>query len=566
MDRYLLSFLFWTMLAAQSYGQGLPPTEACFIGDTLCWINQPNSCGPFMSTDIYFSEDRSGPYRLLIRDPIPGKINALIPRDTVGWFFIQYVHNCTVDLPPNSDTVTNLSVPEVDIEAVSVLEDGSVLVSWLPDGLEDIVDSFDILRVRGASGSFSIGQSGSFNFIDASGVGNDGPQIYFVQGFNNNRCGRRTGSFSDSHQTMFADASLDFCTQSATINWNAYQGWDAIDRTEIWIGIGSAPLAFFSDVPAGVETTTVDGIDPGQNLRIAVKAYEAGGSGESFSNAVDLASNVLNSVDFLEIQNVTVNGEDIDIFFRIDFLSDIIDLNLLRTNVSTGTTDTIEIDALSLFENNVLTDTSADITNQYIYQIVSSDQCENLVTSQEFPNLVLTGAASGSSFLLSWTDVNVDSVDVVEYTLFDDMGNTIVSIDTNIVNLVDTSNSATEFCFEVVAQIVKTGQNNPMSMRSNVFCIVPEYDYYVPNAFAPTGVNQIFKPEFAVPASLEECEIRIYDRWGGLLFSASCLNGRGWDGTTNGEDVDPGSYLYVISARPMNGEAVQKSGELVLLR
>jgi gliding motility-associated-like protein len=69
--------------------------------------------------------------------------------------------------------------------------------------------------------------------------------------------------------------------------------------------------------------------------------------------------------------------------------------------------------------------------------------------------------------------------------------------------------------------------------------------YHIPSAFSPNndGYNEFFKP---VLVNYERYEMKIYDRWGELLFVTNDIN-EGWDGSYKGEIVPVGTYLYVVN-------------------
>jgi gliding motility-associated-like protein len=70
---------------------------------------------------------------------------------------------------------------------------------------------------------------------------------------------------------------------------------------------------------------------------------------------------------------------------------------------------------------------------------------------------------------------------------------------------------------------------------------------FVPNVFSPNGdgVNDLFKVEGNTIVSV--LSLRIFDRWGGLVYERYGLNPAdkdGWDGTFNGKELNPGVYVY----------------------
>jgi gliding motility-associated-like protein len=68
---------------------------------------------------------------------------------------------------------------------------------------------------------------------------------------------------------------------------------------------------------------------------------------------------------------------------------------------------------------------------------------------------------------------------------------------------------------------------------------------FIPNTFTPTrnGINDKF---FAYGAGIISFQMRIYDRWGQLIFETNDLND-GWDGMYKGRRVQEDTYVYVIN-------------------
>ncbi len=92
---------------------------------------------------------------------------------------------------------------------------------------------------------------------------------------------------------------------------------------------------------------------------------------------------------------------------------------------------------------------------------------------------------------------------------------------------------------------------------------------YAPNAFTPgnaDGINDFFTI-YSRPGVVEEIELlEVYDRWGNNLFSKtsfpSDVNEEGWDGTFNGQAVNPGIYVYRAEVRLTNNYLLKLHGEV----
>lgn len=97
-------------------------------------------------------------------------------------------------------------------------------------------------------------------------------------------------------------------------------------------------------------------------------------------------------------------------------------------------------------------------------------------------------------------------------------------------------------------------------------------DVYLPNAFSPNGdTNNDQWRIYANPLQVERVEqVRIFDRWGGLLFEATDwpINSErhGWDGTSGGQPLDEGVYVYRVTLRLVNGQRHTVGGDVLLLR
>jgi len=86
----------------------------------------------------------------------------------------------------------------------------------------------------------------------------------------------------------------------------------------------------------------------------------------------------------------------------------------------------------------------------------------------------------------------------------------------------------------------------------------------VPSAFSPNGdgTNDIL---FAHGAGVESFSLKIYNRWGQLVFETTDLN-KGWDGTFKGQPQRIETYAYVLTATFLDGSHYQKTGNLSLIR
>jgi gliding motility-associated-like protein len=87
---------------------------------------------------------------------------------------------------------------------------------------------------------------------------------------------------------------------------------------------------------------------------------------------------------------------------------------------------------------------------------------------------------------------------------------------------------------------------------------------FIPNAFSPNGDgdNEFF---FPVGSNAEFLEMRIYNRWGELLYTTTDIDA-GWDGTFKGKEVPIGVYTWVVHYLDLEDKEQIASGNVSLLR
>ncbi|MEN0003431.1 MAG: PKD domain-containing protein, partial [Bacteroidota bacterium] len=118
---------------------------------------------------------------------------------------------------------------------------------------------------------------------------------------------------------------------------------------------------------------------------------------------------------------------------------------------------------------------------------------------------------------------------------------------------------------EVIAEngCIYTDQIN---LNINELCTPPELCRLgIPNAFSPNqdSFNDTFEPVYKCPPL--SYELQVYDRWGNQVF-VSELPELGWDGTFNGQAMDPGIYVWFVRYQLQDGREVVDKGDVLLMR
>ncbi len=91
-----------------------------------------------------------------------------------------------------------------------------------------------------------------------------------------------------------------------------------------------------------------------------------------------------------------------------------------------------------------------------------------------------------------------------------------------------------------------------------------ERDVFIPNMFTPNfdNLNDVFQVESAF---LESMTLTVYNRWGEEVFSSDD-QANGWDGTYEGEILEPDVYGYYFSGVCVNGFTTVMKGNVTLIK
>ncbi|MFK8009590.1 MAG: gliding motility-associated C-terminal domain-containing protein [Saprospiraceae bacterium] len=128
--------------------------------------------------------------------------------------------------------------------------------------------------------------------------------------------------------------------------------------------------------------------------------------------------------------------------------------------------------------------------------------------------------------------------------------------------------------------ILQTSQNYTLTILDSIGCeqtanieiIVNDIpNVYIPNAFTPNGDE--FNDRFTIYGNslIAEVEyLRIFDRWGELVFEAQNFNPNdetiGWDGFLKGKAMLQGVYVYTCEVKTTSNQSLEFKGDLTLVR
>ena len=88
---------------------------------------------------------------------------------------------------------------------------------------------------------------------------------------------------------------------------------------------------------------------------------------------------------------------------------------------------------------------------------------------------------------------------------------------------------------------------------------------YIPNAFSPNASGKNDSQCMYGTDCIKTMSFNIFNRWGNKVFESTDPNVC-WDGTYKGQALDPAVFVYHLSATMINGEQVERQGNITLMR
>ncbi|MEM6263577.1 MAG: PKD domain-containing protein, partial [Bacteroidota bacterium] len=215
-------------------------------------------------------------------------------------------------------------------------------------------------------------------------------------------------------------------------------------------------------------------------------------------------------------------------------------------------------------------DTMAQVNDQsYRYRTFGVDSCGDYTPlGRPATSVNLAARRTNGSAELNWNpydgwlngvshyEIQVLNIETGEFELVEEVeGNATQYID-RITDL-----NQVENCYRIFAH--EQGGNQVVSL-SNEACVLLEPRMFTANAFSPNGDgrNDVFT---VGGAFLSEFNLKIYNRWGRLVHETDNQDEQ-WDGRCEGIEVPEGVYVFSVRGKGHNGDIIQRSGTITLIR
>jgi len=486
---------------------------------------------------------------------------------TVVLSFLSYSVFAQIDCitdPPLPPTLMSVSVQP---------ETGNTELTWTSSPSQDIA-AYVLYSYKNGDGMpiDTLWDPSAISYTYSSTASKYFSVSYVVTAMRLPRC---TSPFSNSINTIFADALIDTCNNRIEVSWNSYPSIpNIVTDYSILISVDGGNFTEAVKVGAEQNNFTLNDFATDAEYCFVIRANLEGGT-FSTSNKICLLTKMQRPPLWINADQATVTSEnEVSLSFTIDPLSEITHFKLERKTGPSGLFQNIG-QPVSSNGSVLFTDDMADINTVNYYRLSAINSCNNPVTvSNISSNIVLNIERRDDNLNLSWNSYKEWLGEISSYSIFMNTGNgfeekvilpptdTLFTLDYKEIMYEVTGN---EICFYIVASELSNPNGINGQSLSSRLCIVPTEIITVPNVFTPNNdlVNDLFKPVLSFkPISYQ---LVITDRSGKILFETRDPNEE-WDGFQNGNPHPEGVCLWFIKVTTPTGKSISKTGTLTIIR
>ena len=465
---------------------------------------------------------------------------------TVKGLFIGGKENCA-SVTKSFTTINNLIPAELDQVALLSKNNinGSVQLQYQlqPDIVYELQKAVDF--PAGFQSIQYLDNPSTSSVIDSIDTENN-IQIFRISAFD--AC-QNKNLYSDTISTIAINVSAE--NAQNRVEWNSFplnfSDYQLIRNDQSYQNFNNVDLKVFID--SNVECFT--------NYCYSIQ-YTNNNGGISLSDTICVESFIIYFPPSIKNTTASVDGINIDLIWD-DPENAIITSYFIQREIEDDVFATIDSTLV-----NQYTDIDLDTdTRGYCYRISYLDECRNRSNLGDLTCTVFLTIEDNQ--LLEWNRYTGWRNGVQQYFVEVYNENGIFQKEINVG--LNRWYEDTTFLTQQISEYRIRAESNddpPLMAFSNFVIKQVESVLWLPNSFTPDGdgLNDFFKPE---GTQMREFMMQIFTRYGNLIYTTEDQN-LGWDGTYNGEDMPPVTYIYKMDATDELDKKYNKTGQLLLIR
>lgn len=583
--RLLLCFFilgFAPALSAQISAPDLLCTRSESGAVVLNWANTASSCGPYEATEIYSATAQGGPFTLLaeVMDAAETMFSDPNPAGELRFYFLRYRYDCPGQTAMDSDTLDSF-IPRSPVVRYVSIEDNEIELEWRPSSSPEVTGYIilevtptafipldtvgDVTNYRFPFSATDPDPSGrEFRLVAIDACGNDSPQGAIVSGMDLTGTG---GSGCTSEVTL-------------TIDQTSLSGYLPATALELFVSTNGGAFVSTGTVGPAASTIGYRDANDGDDVCFYVEAAIAENNGRARSNVFCTSVMINQPVRQLDLYGVEVD-ETGNLLFQYDnnvLQPTLTEANYLftRGNNLLEQNGSLPLDLNAAGGQVTLMGPLADplVSGETVAFRLTDDCMREVTTNAVEPVYLTANEFFPGQNQLDWTPL-INGLDgEITYDVFRANGSgTFTSIATGLTDFSLLDDTAApnggEVCYRIQATFrpAAGGPTQGFVFNSNQACVTPVPEVFIPNAFSPNddGTNDVFRPFFSSPPAAAGYELLIFDRWGALLFETNDP-AEGWGGMFQGQQMQPGVFVYTLRYQAREGVVRPRNGTVSLLR
>jgi hypothetical protein len=484
-------------------------------------------------------------------------------------------YGCTSVSNIKGDTCKNIQPPPtVIMDSASVNVNGDVTLGWEPSPYLDVT-------------CYVVYESNAGFLTPVDTICGPGNTVYTVMGSNASTssvgycisavdsCGNYAIP-SLTHNTIFLAAPVyDLCSRTASLSWTPYSNLPkGVLKYEVMCSINGSSYTLI-----GSSTSTSfshPGLTPASVYCYLIRVSNTGQVITASSNKTCFTAGGLPGPAYVYLNSVSVNTDSkkIEIAFTVDTTNPFKGCNIYKS------LDGINYSQLTFVNSSTVMPqiyTDADVKTlekNYYYKIEATDNCGNPgVWSDSSKSIVLHVSHDNENLFyntLTWDDYITWNAGVESFNIYRAVNgifdpSPVINVPAGTKNYTDdvANYVGDQGKFSYYVEAVE-GNGNIHGFKdkakSNPADAYVEVTLFVPNAFAPRGVNNVWLPA-AQYVEKTDYKVMVFNRWGDKIFETHS-DTEGWTGDAATDEV----YVYMIEYKNARGEFIQIKGHLTILR
>ena len=537
-------------------------------------IHTPHLNTSYPKFNIYRNKTGVAPLNLI------GSINAGNYRDTINLCHVTYFYQVELKDSSGCNSLSNIvsgnfhddNLPVSPyLDSASVLSNGQTVLGWAPSISPDC-NGYIIYQVINNANIpidtiYGINNT-AYTYTNTTAQGNSLDFVVAAIDSCNN-----VSPLSSGQETIFLQSTYDICSKSALLKWNNIQLPLGTIQYHIYASINASSFTLIDSTSNNQYTHA--NLIYNSNYCYYIRAVNKTRTITTSSNRTCFNAHGAFTANFIYTRFASVNDEQsVQLAFYIDTSKVAKGIQLYRSTDNINYQPVSFIPTATTKSSYYYLDHGLNTSlHEYYYTAYIIDSCGNQRSSSNTSKTILlkTKKDNEQNFIcnLDWTNYSGWPTGVSNYYIYRVVDGARES--SPIAVLLSSSRTYTDN-YELLYQhngkigYVVIAAENPgnsygfsETSTSNISFVYYDGDIFIPNAFAPNGLNKTWKPIFQF-LNQTEYHLWIYDRWGQQIFETTDTE-QAWDGGTYPPDV----YVYFIRYKNLRGEVIELKGSITKL-